>query len=422
MGTQHRVLIVDDDEEARRLYGRTLIAAEYACAVAARCSEARGLLREGEFSLAICGLRIAGESGLDLVREIKSGRTRTAVLMASGEDDPMFAELASDNGAYGYMVKPLSANELLIGVANALYRRRLEQQNDLQRQRLEHAIEERTAELRAAIEGLRLSQEETAQRLSQAVEMRGLQAGGQVERIGDISALLGSHLGLPRERVELLRIAAAMHDIGKIGIADRILLKPGELNEQERGEMKRHTEIGHGLLSSSKSELMEMAGVIALTHHERFDGAGYPRGLAGEEIPIEGRIVAVADVFDALISERVYRPAFPLEAAVETMRRGRGTQFDPAVLDALLENLGAVVLIGGQPAAVPSGAAAGLDSLLPPPLAAPGVGHEQGHDPGGQARKGVDQAYEGAAPAWDRQHRPGPVEELGDLRRDRLGP
>jgi putative two-component system response regulator len=158
---------------------------------------------------------------------------------------------------------------------------------------------------------------------------------------------LGSHLGLPEHRLELLRIAAPMHDVGKIGTPDRILLKPGKLTDDERDAMQRHAEIGHELLSGSKSELLEMAAVIALTHHERFDGSGYPRGLAGQEIPIEGRIVAVADVFDALISDRVYRPAFPLPKALEMMNQGRGTHFDPAVLDVLIENIDAVMLLGG---------------------------------------------------------------------------
>lgn len=424
VGAQHRILIVDDDEEARRLYGRTLVAAEYECALAASRSEALGLLTEGDFSLAICGLRMSGESGLDLVRDIRSDHPGTAVLMVSREDDPMIAEIAADNGAYGYMVKPLSGNQLLIGVSNALYRRRLEQQSDLQRERLEHAIEQRTAELRAAIEGMKVSQEVTVHRLSRAVEMRDVETGGQIERIGDISALLGAHLGLPRERVELLRIAAPMHDVGKIGVADRILLKPGDLTEEERREMERHTEIGHDLLASSQSELLAIAAVIALTHHERFDGTGYPRGLAGGEIPIEGRIVAVADVFDALISDRVYRPAFSLEQALEAMRRGRGTQFDPVVLDSLLEDVDAVMLIGRKPAGqrATSGAPSRLDPSLPPSLTAPGVGHEQRHHPDRQAREGVDQTHEDAAPARDRQHRPGPIEQLGDLRRHGLGP
>jgi putative two-component system response regulator len=419
---RHRVLIVDDDAEGRLDHGRTLVAAGYECSLAGRCSEARALLGDGDFSLAICGLRISGESGLDLVREIRSEHPDTAVLMASGEDDPMIAEIASDNGAYGYMVTPLRPNQFLIDVANALYRRRLGQQNDRLRERLEQAVEERTSELRAVIEGLRLSEEETVHRLSQAVELRDVQTVGQIERIGDISALLASHLGLPRDRVELLRVAAPMHDVGKIGIADRILLKPGDLTEPERDEMKRHTEIGHYLLSSSKSELMGMAALVALTHHEWFDGAGYPRGLAGEEIPIEGRIVAVADVFDALISDRVYRPAFSLQEATETMKRGRGTQFDPAVLDALLENVEATMLIGRQPTgdAATSGGASRLDSPLPGPLAAAGVRQPERQEASREPGKGVEEANENAAPSRDRQDRPGSVEQAGDPRGDGL--
>jgi putative two-component system response regulator len=423
MEAQRRILIVDDDEHTRRVYGHTLVGADYDCAVAGSCSEARGLLTESEFSLALCGLRIGGESGLDLVRDIRQDHPGTAVLMASAEDDPMIAEIASDNGAYGYLVKPLSPNQLLIGVAGALHRRRLEQQNEVQRERLEQAIQDRATELRAAIEGLKVSQQETVHCLSVAAEMRD-RADEPTERIGEIAALLGSDLGLPGERVELLRIAAPMHDVGMIGIADRILLKAGDLTEEERAEMKRHTQIGHDLLSSSTSELLSMAAVIALTHHERFDGAGYPRGLAGEEIPIEGRIVAVADVFDALISDRVYRPAFPVEEAVETMKRGRGTQFDPLVLDSLLESIGAVMLVGGGPvgSAGASGAAPRLDSPLPPPLTTPGSGEEQRHDPGGQGGEGVDQAHEGTPPAGDREDRPRAVQKPDDLRRHLVGP
>jgi putative two-component system response regulator len=377
---RHRVLIVDEDEPTRLSYGRALVEAEYECVLAASCDEARALLAERDYSLAICGLRISGDSGLDLIRALRAERPGMAVLVASAEDDPMLAEIASDNGAYGYLVAPLSSNELLIGVSNALYRRRLQQQNDLQLERLQVALEDRSAELRAVIDGLRSSQEKTVQRLSQAVEMRD-RAGEQVERIGDICAILAGHLGLPGERVELLRIAAPMHDVGKVGVPDRILLKPGELTAEERREMERHTQIGHDLLQGPDSELMTMAALIALTHHERFDGNGYPRGLVGEEIPLEGRIAAVADVFGALISDRAYRPAFSLSDAIEMLRRGRGTQFDPAVLDALLENLDAVVLVGGPQDArpAPSRAVPGLDPLPPAPLAAPGVRHPEGH-------------------------------------------
>jgi len=184
---------------------------------------------------------------------------------------------------------------------------------------------------------------ETIHRLARAVEMRDIETGGHIERIGIFSAAIAEKLGLDPDRVELLRISSPMHDVGKIGISDSILLKPGKLTAEEFAEMQRHAEIGHELLAESGSEMLELAATIALSHHEWADGSGYPRGLHREEIPLEGRIVAVADVFDALTSDRVYRPAFSVEEAAEMMRGERATHFDPAVLDALLGNLEAIL-------------------------------------------------------------------------------
>ncbi len=180
---------------------------------------------------------------------------------------------------------------------------------------------------------------ETIKRLARAVETRDSETGGHIERIGEIAAVLAERLGLEAEQVELIRVSSPMHDVGKIGIADEVLLKPGALTAEERTLMERHAQIGHDILAGSHSEMLDMAALIALTHHERIDGTGYPQRLEGEEIPIEGRIVAVADVFDALTSDRVYRKAFGIEKAIEIMREGRGSQFDAAILDLLLENL-----------------------------------------------------------------------------------
>jgi putative two-component system response regulator len=190
-----------------------------------------------------------------------------------------------------------------------------------------------------AIEELRSSRQEIVERLAQAIELQDPEAGKHANRIARISSYLASQLGLDDEQILLLRAAAPMHDVGKIAVADAILLKPGALTPAERGEMETHTEVGHQILTNSESELLRMAARIALTHHEWFDGSGYPRGLEGEEIPIEGRIVAVADVFDALLSDRPYRKAMPADEAVEILRAGRGAQFDPEVIDVLLEHL-----------------------------------------------------------------------------------
>jgi putative two-component system response regulator len=190
-----------------------------------------------------------------------------------------------------------------------------------------------------AIEELRTSRQETVERLARAIEMHDAETGAHVNRMATIASYLGAELGLDHHEVLLLRAAAPMHDVGKIAVPDEILRKPGSLTPEERTEMERHTTVGHEILDGSASELLQMAARIALTHHEHYDGGGYPRGLRGEEIPLEGRIVAVADVFDALLSDRSYRPAMSVEEATEVIREGRGTHFDPRVADALLGHL-----------------------------------------------------------------------------------
>jgi response regulator RpfG family c-di-GMP phosphodiesterase len=190
-----------------------------------------------------------------------------------------------------------------------------------------------------AIEELRLSREETVERLTRAIDQHDPSTGEHVTRMADIAAFLGAGLGLDASRVELLRAAAPMHDVGKIGTPDEILRKPGPLSPQERSVMEHHTVVGHEILADSKSELLRLAATIALTHHERYDGQGYPQGLRGPSIPLEGRITAVADVFDALLSDRVYRPALPVAEAIALIKAGRGAQFDPELVDLLLDHI-----------------------------------------------------------------------------------
>lgn len=199
--------------------------------------------------------------------------------------------------------------------------------------------DELTATQEQAIEGLWTSHRETVDCFARAIRLHDSSTGGHVNRMASVASLLGDRLRLGRGQVRLLRIAAPMHDVGKIAITDRIIRKPGPLTADERSEMQRHTVIGHEILSGTGSELLDVAATIARTHHECFDGSGYPEGLAGYDIPIEGRITAVADVFDALLSDRCYRPAFSTGEAIELVTAGRGTQFDPAIVDALVDNL-----------------------------------------------------------------------------------
>jgi putative two-component system response regulator len=328
-----RVLVVDDEEPVRNMIARMVTSAgDVDCETAAGAAEARTLLARHSFSLVICDVNMPGESGTELTQWIREHHPYVPVLMATGIDDPELAQSALEIGAYGYMVKPFKRHEVQINVANALHRRRLEIENRDHRALLEQRVEERTQELRR-------SREETIRRLSLAIEFRSRETGEHVERIGSGAALIARRLRMNPGRSELIRLAAPLHDVGKIGIPDEILLKPGALTEAERERMQEHADFGYRLLTGSGSEMLETAATIAWTHHERWDGRGYPRGLAGEAIPIEGRLIAVMDVFDALTHDRVYRPAMSLDEALEIIRAGRGKHFDPNVLDAFLDTL-----------------------------------------------------------------------------------
>lgn len=347
-----RVLVVDDEERVRRMVRRVLDGGGYACALAADPAAARTMLDEEPFDLVLCDVNMPGGSGLVLAREILTERPGTAVVMVTGLDDPRLADSALELGAYGYVLKPFRSSELLINVSNALRRRKLETAARKHREDLERAVLERTAALSEAVDRLqgsaaqlRESHQETIRRLARALEYRDEETGGHVERVTRSSGLLAEKLGLDPEPV---RLASAMHDVGKIAVPDQILRKPGELTLEERRVMQTHAEIGCRILSGSGSELLELAAAIAMTHHERYDGRGYPRRLRDEEIPIEGRIVAVADVFDALMHDRVYRPALDVETALETMATERERHFDPVLLECFLASRDEFLAIGQE--------------------------------------------------------------------------
>ena len=233
-------------------------------------------------------------------------------------------------GARDFLSKPFDHEEVLLRVRNLLTVRSCERKVTEYNERLEGAVLERTRELEA-------SRLEVLDRLALVAEFRDDDTNRHAQRVGRSATAIAAALELPTGLQQLLGPAAALHDIGKIAIPDSILRKPGPLTRDEFAEMQTHTTIGAQMLAGSSFPVLQLAASIALTHHERFDGAGYPGGVAGEEIPIEGRIAAVADVFDALTSDRVYRPAFERTAALEMMREQSGTQFDPVVLEALLE-------------------------------------------------------------------------------------
>jgi PAS domain S-box-containing protein len=242
-------------------------------------------------------------------------------------------EMAEDPGM-------LALGLALVGrLSDALGRHRAQEALRDANQALEIRVRERTTALQRAVASLDASQIETVRRLSRAVEFRDEDTGAHTARISALAARTARSAGLDAERCGLIERASPLHDVGKVAIRDSVLLKPGPLTPAERSIVETHAEIGHRLLHGSDSAVLQLAATIALTHHEHYDGGGYPRGLAGESIPIEGRIVAIVDVFDALTSDRVYRPAMTVDQAVAIMREGRGTHFDPVLLDHFLNDL-----------------------------------------------------------------------------------
>jgi putative two-component system response regulator len=314
-----RVLVVDDDPQVRTIVRTVLERHGYDCRAAGSAIEAREQLASEEVELVLSDVTMPGESGIDLARHLRSSHPEVAVLMMSAIDDPAVADRAVELGVHGYIVKPFNISQLLIGVSSAL------RMHDLDRSR----ARESTLELRR-------SREDTLRRLARAAQFRDGETGRHIERMGEYCGAIARKLGIEPERAELLRLAGPLHDVGKIAVPDWILLKPGPLSEDERALMEKHGEVGFLILSGSQEELLELAASMALTHHERLDGSGYPNGLAGPDISLEGRIAAVADVYDALTSDRVYRPRFSKQDADAHLEAGRGTLYDSEVVDALL--------------------------------------------------------------------------------------
>jgi cyclic di-GMP phosphodiesterase len=340
------LLIVDDDEALRRWLERVMQDQGYACEAVASAGAARESLQRSSWELVLLDVNMPGESGIELLTRIRRNHPSTAVVMVTGEDDPRLAMTAIEQGAYGYLVKPVGSGELVINVANALHRRRREQVTERIMRQLQAEVDDRGKRLEDALQDLRrsetkvwVSQAETIFRLARLVEFRDEETGHHLQRMSAYCEILARRIGLPEPHCELVRLSSQLHDVGKVAISDELLRKQGKLTWQEFEIIKAHAQTGYEMLAGSSSEVVRMGALIARTHHERWDGGGYPNGLAAEAIPTEGRIAAVADVFDALTTDRVYRPAFPLRSAIDMMHAERGTHFDPDVLDAFMSAL-----------------------------------------------------------------------------------
>jgi putative two-component system response regulator len=335
-----KILVVDDEHALRRWSERILHDHGYECEGASDANDAREHLRDGAFQLALLDINMPGESGMRLLADIRSTYPDCAAVMVTGEDSVALAMSAIEHGAYGYVIKPVGAGELLINVANALHRRRLELETRQLLGQLRETASERSAQLDQTMQDLRLSetkvwssQAETIFQLARVVEFRDEETGMHLQRMSAYCEILAHQLGLSGVKCEQLRLASQLHDVGKIAIPDSILLKQGKLTAEEFATIKTHAEIGYEMLAGSRSEVVQLGAAVARSHHEWWDGSGYPQGLAGAAIPLQGRIAAVADVFDALTTDRIYRSAFPLKVSVQMMQAERGTHFDPELLD-----------------------------------------------------------------------------------------
>jgi putative two-component system response regulator len=320
------ILVVDDEVSVGEVICEWLRYDGYSCDYAPGAVAALELCRQKYYDLLISDITMPGVSGLELLQRIKPLYPDLAVVIATAVDNRDTASNALKLGADGYVIKPFNMNEFLINIANILEKNRLALESSKYKEELEEKVRERTADVRRR-------EEEIALRLITATGCRDGETGAHVKRLGLYCVVMARALGWDAEQIDFIKVGAPMHDVGKIGIPDEVLRKPGKLSPDEMDVIRKHPRIGADILSGSDIPLLRMAVDIALCHHERWDGSGYPNGLSGDKIPAAARIVAIADVYDALCHDRVYRKFFPEADAIAIMDGKRGTHFDPIFYD-----------------------------------------------------------------------------------------
>jgi putative two-component system response regulator len=327
------ILIVDDQEANIRVLERLLDVSGFTNVVSTTLSSrVVTICLEDEPDIVLLDLQMPAPDGFEILTMLGPwlrGSTRLPVLVLTADTNAETKRRALELGASDFLSKPFDLSEVVLRVRNLLLTRLLQLELRNHNRLLEQRIRERTRDLDEA----RL---EIIERLALAAEYRDDATGEHTQRVGRIAGLVAAELGLPEETVQRIGRAAPLHDVGKLGISDAILLKQGRLTPMEFDAMKLHVSIGAEILGRSRSRLLRLSEEIALTHHERWDGSGYRLGLKGEDIPISGRITALADVFDALVNTRPYKDAWPPDQAVAEIRRLRGIHFDSHVVDAFL--------------------------------------------------------------------------------------
>jgi putative two-component system response regulator len=324
-----QILIVDDERPIRMLLQKILEANGYDCRTAENAAEARSLMSEKASDLILCDINMPGESGLDFIRHVLKAYPNTAAIMVSAIGDPLLAESMLQLGVYDYIIKPMDRNGILISVANAFRRRELEIANRSYRRNLEQMVDERTNSLQRSMKKLENAMNGIVRAIAHTVETRDPYTAGHQRRVADLAVALAEAVGFEKDMIEAVRMAAIIHDLGKISVPAEILSKPSRLTVNEFNLIKEHPQVGYDILKDIEFP-WEIATMV-YQHHEKLDGSGYPLGISGSEILPESRVLTVADVVEAMASHRPYRPGLGIEIALEEIEKNQGRLYDPQV-------------------------------------------------------------------------------------------
>jgi putative two-component system response regulator len=329
-GNNERILIVDDVASIRIAFSRKLTGDGYECLMAENGEKALAMLQKRQIGLVLLDITMPGISGKDVLREIVAHYPDIAVIMITATDSAETAIEMLKAGAYDYIIKPIYFNELPLRVQRALDRRKLMLENKEYRRDLEEKVRQQTDKIREAFQN-------SLKSLALALEAKDKYTSGHSQRVADIAVKIARKLKMSPEEIERLSFASLVHDIGKIGIKEAIINKEGGLTDEEYIYISTHSVIGENILTPviEDKEILKMVR----HHHERYDGRGYPDGLSGQQIPLGARILAVADMFDAMTSDRPYRKSVSHEVAMGELKRHASTQFDPQVVDAFIETM-----------------------------------------------------------------------------------
>ena len=332
--TKAKILVVDDEEAIREVVCTLLETQGYECTAVSNGLLAQKYLEKNPQDLVLSDMVMPEMDGLSLLEWLRTYHADIPVIMVTAMHDLSTALEAIRRGAYDYILKPFEKDQLYLGVRRALEHRRLVLENRNYQRNLEQIVEERTAQLKGALEQLEQSYDDTLEALGGALDLKDAETEGHCKRVTAFTIAIAKAMKVDPLLLPQIARAAFLHDIGKMAIPDQILRKPGPLTPEEREIMRTHCEIGHNMVT--RIPFLREAAEIVLSHQEYFDGTGYPHGLRGEQIPLGARIFAVADALDAMISDRPYRKASTISHARDEIQRCAGTQFDPAVVEVFL--------------------------------------------------------------------------------------